>query len=645
MKIESIKINSFGNLKNREIELKENINIIEGKNESGKSTLLKYITNIFYGTSKNKKGKEISDYDKYNPWDNGEFSGKLKYTLNNGEKYEIFRDFNKKNPIIYNEQLEDISKQYNIDKTNGNQFFVEQTGIDEDMFLSTLVSMQQEVKIDQNTQNALVQKVANLAGTGDDNISYKKAIEKINKKQLEDIGTSRSQGRPINIIKEEKFKIQDEIGELETYKERKEKIQKSKNEIEYELKQIEEYLQIIKKAKEIKEKQELDIEKIKINENIKTNYEQRKTELSKEIEKIKAENPEVINKSKKEKISRKSNKKNVATLLLILGILIEIINILLIKNNVILFIFLIEIIISTFSIILINKKENKNIKQEKRQNEQIEKQGQEINEKLAKKEAEINILQNNIKDQEEQIKMQKEKIELEQNIEKERLKKESNKNQIVEDIFEYLNISYKLQEQEGEKNSKILELKSLELEEKEAEPRLEKIASLEERFEILKLREQELLKDNEAIEITKQVLEIAYKKMKQNVTPKLTEELSENIKKISNEKYSKIVLNEQNGMMVEKENGEYLSLEKLSIGTIDQLYLSLRLAMTKEVTKENMPIILDESFAYYDDERLENILKCLNTEYRNNQILIFTCANREKQILDKLNIEYNNVKL
>ena len=50
MKIENIKINAYGNLKNKDIELNK-FNIIYGKNESGKSTLLNYIKNSFYGIS------------------------------------------------------------------------------------------------------------------------------------------------------------------------------------------------------------------------------------------------------------------------------------------------------------------------------------------------------------------------------------------------------------------------------------------------------------------------------------------------------------------------------------------------------------------------------------------------------------------
>ena len=77
-------------------------------------------------------------------------------------------------------------------------------------------------------------------------------------------------------------------------------------------------------------------------------------------------------------------------------------------------------------------------------------------------------------------------------------------------------------------------------------------------------------------------------------------------------------MQEENGIIVEKQNGEYIEAEKLSVGTIDQLYLSLRLAMAKELSKETMPIILDEAFAYYDNERLENILKYLNEEFKDS---------------------------
>lgn len=133
--------------------------------------------------------------------------------------------------------------------------------------------------------------------------------------------------------------------------------------------------------------------------------------------------------------------------------------------------------------------------------------------------------------------------------------------------------------------------------------------------------------------------------MKNNVTPKFTKNLSETINKISNGKYNKVTVNDEIGLMVELENGEYVSAGRLSIGTIDELYLSLRLSMAEEISEETMPIILDEAFAYFDDYRLENALKFLIEELKENQIILFTCTKREEEILDKLNIKYNLVEL
>ena len=98
-------------------------------------------------------------------------------------------------------------------------------------------------------------------------------------------------------------------------------------------------------------------------------------------------------------------------------------------------------------------------------------------------------------------------------------------------------------------------------------------------------------------------------------------------------------------MVTELENGNYVLVDRLSIGTIDQLYLSLRLSIIKELSEENIPIFLDESFAYYDDERLKNILKYISDEFKNNQIIIFTCTDREKDLFDKLKINYNLITL
>lgn len=142
-----------------------------------------------------------------------------------------------------------------------------------------------------------------------------------------------------------------------------------------------------------------------------------------------------------------------------------------------------------------------------------------------------------------------------------------------------------------------------------------------------------------------EILDTSYDKMKNTVTPKFTDKLSETIQEITEGKYRKVRLNDDTGLVVELENGNYIPADRLSIGTIDQLYLSLRLAMVEDLSEEKMPIILDEAFAYYDKERLGNILKYMAERFQSHQIIIFTCTNREKEILEQLNIDFNEINL
>ena len=648
MKIESTQINAFGNLENKQIDLSENINIIKGNNESGKSTFLKFIVDMFYGISKNKRGKEFSDYDRYKPWNSEEFSGKITYTLDNGKKYEVFRDFNKKNPKIYNEVGEDISKEFTIDKTNGSKFFVEQTKIEEDTFLSTFVSCQTEVKLEKQEQNVLVQKLANLAGTGEDNVSYKKALEKLNKRQIEEIGTLRTTGRPMNIVKEEQFSLQDEIGELEEYKEERYTIEENKNNLEAKIQENEKKLEILKQINKIYEDKKLEEQKLEINQNLIKSYEEKVEKIKEEKDGIETKYKEITNiineKAEKEaKENKKSlNVKKIGTV--ILFVISIIIGIIFIKNTLV---SVIAFVIGTISLItlielLINKKkDNEFPKEESEQQIKIKERLQLAKNEMDKMQAQIEML--NKSKEEKFAEIEKQKQEINTNIQEKMNKlKEEHK---LENIEFNCDISNKIENMKEELNKNKLELHSLELDKNNIMPKLERLASMEEQLQELNEKEAILNKQNSAIELAKEVLEIAYTKMKENVTPKFTENLSKNIEKISNGKYKKVKINDEEGIIVEKQNGEYISAEKLSVGTIEQLYLSLRFGAIKELSEESMPIILDEAFAYYDEERLKNILTYISKEYENNQIIIFTCTNREVEVLDKENIKYNLVNL
>ena len=611
MKVEEIKINAFGTLKNKEINLSDKINIIHGKNESGKSTLLTYIKTAFYGISRNKNGKEISDYDKYKPWSGEEFSGKIKYTLDSGEQFEIFRDFNKKNPKIYNAKLEDVTNQFNIDKKEGSQFFFEQVGIDENIFTSTIMAEQQEVKLSEQRQNILIQKIANIAGTGNSNMSYNKAKDRLNKKQLDEVGTERTQGKPINILKNKIKNIEQILGKLNLYKENKSIIEQNRIKLKNKIREQEQRKELIKQISELNEKIIIETEKANYKRKIKEEKENKIQELINEKNKLIQEN----------KNNKTNNKLFIIIFLVLISLLIA--NIVIIKNKFITYTTL--ILVGAEIVIYYLAKAQK----EKRKKEVIKNNTDLINTKIELLEKEKEVIEEEIKTEEKELKAEKEHIKNKYNIE----------------LYDIENSKNDLEQITNEINEGKIKLNTLEIEEKGISSQLEELITLQEEHENLSEQLKEIEQKNYEINLAKEFLEKAYKKMKTNITPKFTENLSQTIKNITNDKYSKVNINDENGLIIEMQNGEYVSAEKLSIGTIDQLYLSLRMSMVEEISKEKMPIILDEAFAYYDDERLENILKYLIERFNNHQLIIFTCTNREKEILNKLNYKFNNIEL
>lgn len=638
MKIKNIKINSYGNLKQKEINLENSINIIYGKNESGKSTLLNYIKNIFYGISKNKNGKEISDYEKYLPWIGEEFSGKIKYELNNKKIYEIFRNFKKKNANIFNENSEEISNEFQINKKDGSQFFYEQTGIDEKTFCSTIMSAQQEVVLDNQSQNILIQKLANLAGTGDDNVSFKKAIDKLNKKQVEEVGTNRTQDRPLNILQDEIKKIEFDLKLDYEIKNKKENLEIRKQILEEKLEKENQKNNILNELNLLFNKFKIELEKNNLKNKIKNEDEEKLKKLIEEKNNLIKNNSKNIN-FNSEKNNKSKNKLNYLIIIFILLIILNIFNFILINNKIINYIILslipINIILLIINLIK-NKKTKNKLKKEEILNEQLNKEFEEKNIAIN---SQINLLKEKVNKAQEEINNEKNNIIFEFNSEKERI------NNINFNIDEKENAEKELEISNNKIMEYQLELNNIKYEENSINEKLEKLIYNEEKYKYLKEQLSILEEKNICIQAAKEILEKSYEKMKNNVTPKFTENLSNIVKNISNGKYKKVIFNEEKGLIVELENGEYISANRLSIGTIDQLYLSLRLSMINEISEEKMPIILDEAFAYFDEERLKNCLLYLIGQSEEHQIIILTCSNREKNILDEFNIKYNLVEL
>ncbi len=620
MIINKLKINGFGKLENKEIELNNKLNIIKGNNESGKSTLLKFISSSLYGISRNKNGKDISDYEKYTPWNIEDFSGKITYNVDGGDKYEIYRDFKKKSPQIYKNGQE-VSNEFKVSKSKGSEFFIEQTGITEDMFFSTCLSEQREVKLDKNSQNSIIQKLSNIVSTGNENISYKKTIDKINKKQLEEIGTDRSSGRPINIINSKIEKLQEEVKIIEEYKDKKYEIEKEKNNLSIDINENRIELELLRKIKAMKEKNIINKEKIKILDNEIDGYSEMQEDKRGEI-----------NRLKEEKASKRKPYKIIYIILIIMMLLITALYIM-IKNelllviNVIIILILSKLFLNERKIKKINRKYKDNIT---KINENIDRLEDIKNLKLA----EINKIEDEIN--------RNEKYEEKKVIEEFESKISDKK---ITHILstKYDEIVNKINEKEVQISECSISEKKIQVSNEDIEKSLENLVCLKEELDKLYKEKEELNNRNNIYNLVKQNLEEAYKEMKSNITPEFINEINNIISDSTNNRYNNCILDED-GIKVEIENGNYMSADRLSEGTIDLIYLALRISASKSISDESVPIILDEAFVYYDKKRMKNIIRYLN-EKCNNQIIIFTCTDRECDIIEEEKMEYSLINL
>lgn len=153
---------------------------------------------------------------------------------------------------------------------------------------------------------------------------------------------------------------------------------------------------------------------------------------------------------------------------------------------------------------------------------------------------------------------------------------------------------------------------------------------------------RELDRRREALVMAISRLDMLTLEMQKQIEQVLNRKASAIIEKLTHGKYCRLVIDDSLHMHVWHENRQ-IPVEQLSQGTLEQIYFALRMAVADLLYAEDYPVILDDTFAYYDDVRLERALAWLAESGR--QVLLFTCHHREEELLKKLNIVYTDIRL
>lgn len=638
MIITNLNINGFGKFVYKAISFSNGINLIYGNNEAGKTTIHTFIKSMLFGI-KRKKNKNSTDvYTKYFPWDSkNSFGGTLSFIYNNRE-YQISREFNESNPQF---EIRNVTEKGKLIKNP--ELFLSKVlyNLNIDTFDNTISIGQLKSSQDSSMIYELHRILANLNTTGDMSIDSNYAINLLSQKK--DL-------LQLNLDSNATILYNKQLGNIRNI----ERELSSKN-FENKLPNI-----VSKKANENKKielnneeietlKQEI-IEKTMLLENFGFTERTDIDSLLSNVNKVYLEYKPLMD-------DKKNKYKTISyATLVIIGIIMIIFSALFLvasypdvasifsindtrysMNGITNFliklpfhpIVLISLLLCLGLILIVgsiiflinNFQEIKKAKELKNILSDIFNQHINDDEVSADNMLIFKKHINNMRKTAKSIDETEARILL--------LTKENNT--LLERQSEYAETIKSQQRLQYDVEQKYNELNSLKLESEKIKETLENNDQINKEIESLNL----------AIETIKSLSD----EIKVAFGTYLNKSISKYISIFTNGKYNS--LNVDNSLNVTiNYNDKIIPLSKLSTGTIDQVYLSLRLAIVDIINRdrENLPLIFDDCFAMYDNYRLESTLKFLNDRI-NSQQLIFTCHTRENALLDHNNINHTYINI
>ena len=177
----------------------------------------------------------------------------------------------------------------------------------------------------------------------------------------------------------------------------------------------------------------------------------------------------------------------------------------------------------------------------------------------------------------------------------------------------------------------------------ELEKKLEHLSNCKNKAKALKrtLAENDRIHDEiVAIDLAQETMADLSSSIRDSFGLYLNKEASQYITGITGGIYDSMSIDENLNVFLNTKT-KLVPLENVSSGTMDQVYLALRLAAAKllQGSGSGFPLIFDDSFTQYDDERLKTALEWLASAY-GGQIIIFTCHRREAQMLRARQVEF-----
>ncbi len=662
MRLLQARIQGFGQYRKRAISFGNGLNLIHGENESGKTTLMKFIEGVLYGFEKPATGTFTEDLEKYRPWDKGPYGGTLLYECG-GRRIAVFRDFNSQLLMVTDiASGEDITGEL----TDHNQLV--RLSPDRPKLLLSPAAFRNTVSIVQGhsalemseVRSELEENIENLTSTGDEALSVRKSLARL-ENRMREIGSEEDPETGLGKLAARENELKKELIEAKKTQDRRRLIERELWELPDKPANLDEARYVVEQAASEEQKEYLRSLDTEEQETVR-----KRDALSAAASEANDRFEELVT---AEQTARQTEEKLAAARSVLAGRKEKADEIETLKNEVpevvgtpaawwipallgAFFIaglvlqwmadplFLIMSGVALAALVFWFLKWNG----ERRTEEQRVLEANTTKEKLAGESRTAEAL---AEEAEKAVHSLEEELEQAGRTREEILHAAG-----VQTLAEYREQMNRAREQ-AELSERAARL------EKERAAWLNRTASdlLVSRRRLLQSRLSALPEAREAENITRELTEVsrekekaslernslaaAYeaifglsKEIRREVAPVLSETMRATVQKVTNGRYENVRIGDDGRLAVVSGSGETVGLENLSAGTGDQLYFSLRLSMVDILSpEEKLPLILDDAFYRYDENRLQNILEVLSTEAKTRQILLFTCQNREREFL------------
>ena len=683
MRIDRIEIDGFGKLNNVSFDFSDGVNLIYGENESGKSTLCEFILAAFYGlpNESKKTQDDITPRKKYRPWNTDSYGGRVYFTDDSGRNLVIERSF-KGTKRGDKAILRDADSWQELDNSDdlGDKIF----GLSREAFLKTLYVKSFGADNLKNDDGELMSRLSNLETGADEDISYSKIINSM-EKEIYSLKTKTGRGGKISALEDKITALNSElsiskmtynslVAEEENVHTLKETARRKEQEADkltqkYELALANERYKKDKKITESKAAIEEQLKNARKNlEELSLKEEQldsgefasvtaEEISRARELETKKLIAKDRVEALEKTQIEAKKTKKPLGIVLGILGIVGILVGVF--ASYIAIIAGLALLICGGVVLIL----DSKNTKEREVKAESFTRAKREFEDTVAELDKifepygvkisdELSAIFMNSKSKEDKkaelIKKRQECMAEIENLQKS-MPDTSGEEEYPKEVMEY----------SGESSQEIfVKINSLKSESRQMQETANEIslriaretaeirncADIEAELNDTISERDEAEKRYTALCRAAKWLTMAHGEIKNNFAPRLNQKASEMLSHLTKNKYSDIRANDNFCINLKSTGGEIVEAGFMSRGTYDLLYIALRFASMSVLTEGNIhTVILDDAFSQLDDTRLLAAVDMICDFDDFSQVLLFTCHENYKELLKGNNI--NTVSL